>query len=82
MATETILLFSHTNPYILNVTRQFRWSYFELGLPVQVMGKISRVHVFFSFFNNLSMSRRNSAERYIGAFVSFQKTVISCSSYF
>ena len=27
-------LFSHTNPYILNVTQQCWWSYFELGLPV------------------------------------------------
>ena len=26
--------FSHTNPYILNVTQQCRCSYFELGLPV------------------------------------------------
>ena len=25
--------FSHTNPYILNVTQQCWWSYFELGLP-------------------------------------------------
>ena len=27
-------LFSHTNPYILNITQQCWWSYFELGLPV------------------------------------------------
>ena len=28
------LFFFHTNPYILNVTQQCRWSYFELGSPV------------------------------------------------
>ena len=26
--------FYHTNPYILNVMQQLRWSYFELGPPV------------------------------------------------
>ena len=29
------LFFFHTNPYILNVTQQCRWSYFELGSPVR-----------------------------------------------
>ena len=72
--------FSPMQILILNVTQQFRWSYFELGLPVRVVGKMSPVqeNVFFSLFNFSCLD----ATVLKGRQFFFQKTVISCSSYF
>ena len=69
------ITFSHTNPYILNVTEQFRSSYFELGLPVWVVGKMSPVqeNVFFSLFNFSCLDATVLKDRQFF----FQKTAIS-----
>ena len=61
--------FSHTNPYILNVTQQAdarRCSYFELGLPVvadfQTGHFVTKVEVTNNFWRSLKNPKKKGCE--------------------